>query len=109
MRLGTYLQLAICSLVVTTAGAATVEMIKDVDETGVSAGSSPTWLGSLGSRGYFSATSFNGAAALYRTDGTPASTVPVVTAEALAAPRSAAVIGGRLVFLGGRDATIQEN
>ena len=77
-------------------------LVKDVGDREGGASSAPMWLG-LGNRACFAPNPFTGKAKLIRTHGThgtPASTAAVVTADELVAPRHAARIGGRLVFVG---------
>jgi ELWxxDGT repeat protein len=86
-----------------TAAGASLGLLKDVGDNDISASSNPLFLGTVGTRGYFAARTFNGTPRLYRTDGTPASTTAVVTADTLNSPTEGVTIGGRLVFRGLRE------
>jgi ELWxxDGT repeat protein len=86
-----------------TASGASLELLKDVGDNDISASSNPLFLGAVGTRGYFAARTFNGAPRLYRTDGTPGSTIPVVTSETLNSPTEGVTIAGRVVFRGVRE------
>jgi ELWxxDGT repeat protein len=81
------------------AGAASLELLKDIGDNDVLASSSPLFLGAAGNRAYFAATPYGGTPQLYRTDGTSANTVPVVTATTIRRPQEGREIAGRVVFL----------
>jgi ELWxxDGT repeat protein len=85
-------------------GAATVERLLDVNVQEIAADSHPRWLGALGDRAFFAARTYNDThSRLYRSDGSSDSTVLVSPPSALANPRDAVQINGRLVFLASND------
>ena len=94
--------LIVLALSSASALSATSELLQDVGDEAVIAGSSPEVLGSAGGRAYLAATPFNGVPRLYRTDGTSAGTAAVVTVDVLANPRQAMEVGSGLLFLGSR-------
>lgn len=88
----------------TTAWAATVGLLRDIETTAIPASSDPVFLGSVGGQAIFTATSTGQfGARLWRSDGTSAGTVAFAGSTPFNS-RYAQLVGGRLVFFGQSEA-----